>query len=170
MKSLFTLACWTIATFTSSAQWPKATILRNWRKTLSGKFKNCNWIFYSKLVIRVGPIFKKIEKSRILLMRLFCLTTNLNHTIWKVKFCPKIQFWQTFSWVFHPNFFLTIFLVESKLSTAKKSKTTTYSRVFHPKKSTIFSGNQSWIFGQKMKISNSVLHVSSSSGDNHFHH
>ena len=29
--------------------------------------------------------------------------------------------------------FLTIFLVKSKLSTAKKSKTTTFSRVFHPK-------------------------------------
>ena len=44
---------------------------------------------------------------------------------------------------FSPNFFLTIFLVKSKLSTAKKSKTTTFSRVFHPKNSTIFSGNQS---------------------------
>merc|ERR1711860_295554 len=36
------------------------------------------------------------------------------------------------------NFFLTIFLVKSKLSTAKKSKTTTFSRVFHPKKITFF--------------------------------
>ena len=43
---------------------------------------------------------------------------------------------------FTPNFLLAIFLVKSKLSTAKKSKTTTFSRVFHPKKSTIFSGNQ----------------------------
>ena len=34
---------------------------------------------------------------------------------------------------FSPNIFLTIFLVKSKLSTAKKSKTTTFSRVFHPK-------------------------------------
>ena len=39
------------------------------------------------------------------------------------------------------------------MSTAKKSKTTTFSRFFSPKKST---GNQSWIFRQKMKISNSV--------------
>merc|ERR1711894_263727 len=31
----------------------------------------------------------------------------------------------TFSRVFHPKFFLTIFLVKSKLSIAKKSKTTT---------------------------------------------
>ena len=44
---------------------------------------------------------------------------------------------------FSPQIFLTIFLVKSKLSTAKKSETTTFSRVFHPKKSTIFSGNQS---------------------------
>ncbi len=38
---------------------------------------------------------------------------------------------------FHEFFtqkFLTIFLVKSKLSTAKKSKTTTFSRVFHPPK------------------------------------
>ena len=60
---------------------------------------------------------------------------------------------------FHEFFtFLTIFLVKSKLSTAKKSKTAAFSRVFHPKKSTIFSGNQSWLFGQKIKISNSVLY------------
>ena len=74
------------------------------------------------------------------------------------NFCPKIQFWQNpniFTSV-SPKSFLTIFLVKSKLSTAKKSKTTTFSRVFHPKKSTIVSGNQSWIFGQKMKISNCV--------------
>ena len=74
------------------------------------------------------------------------------------NFCPEIQFWQNSNIFtsFSPKFFLIIFLVKSKLSTAKKSKTTTFSRVFHPKKSTIFSGNQSWIFGQKMKISNSV--------------
>ena len=33
---------------------------------------------------------------------------------------------------FSPNFFFSIFLVKSKLSTAKKFKTTTLSRVFHP--------------------------------------
>ena len=38
------------------------------------------------------------------------------------------------------NIFLTIFLVKSKLSTAKKSKTTTFSRVFHPKKIDNFLG------------------------------
>ena len=98
----------------------------------------------------------------------------------KSIFCPKSQFWQppkiftifspkffltiylvksklstakkfkttTFWRVFHPPKKSTIFLVKSKLSTARKSKNTTFSRVFlfHPKKSTIISGNQSWIF------------------------
>ena len=112
---------------------------------------------------------------------------HVNTVFEKSNFCPKIQFWQdptTFSRVFH-QIFLTIFLVKSKLSTAvqnfnifmsfspilfvtfflvkwklslaKNSKTTTFSRVFHPKKNpTIFSGNQSWILGQKLKISNNV--------------
>ena len=47
------------------------------------------------------------------------------HTIREVKFFPE----------FFPRiFFLTIFLVKSKLSTAKKPKTTTLSRVFNNKK------------------------------------
>ena len=73
----------------------------------------------------------------------------------KSIFCPKIQFWQNpnIFTSFSPKFFLTIFLVKSKLSTAKKSKTATFSRIFHPKKNQqFFSGNQSWIFGQKRKI------------------
>ena len=77
--------------------------------------------------------------------------------------CSKSQIVQKFNFEKTPTFlrvftqiFLTIYLVKSKLSTAKESQTTTFSRVFHPKKSTIFPGNQSWIFGQKMKISNSV--------------
>ena len=41
---------------------------------------------------------------------------------------------------FFTKFFLTIFLVKSKLSTAKKSKTTTFSRVFHPQKIDYFLG------------------------------
>ena len=50
---------------------------------------------------------------------------------------------------FSPKIFLTIFFVKSKLSTAKKSKTPTFSRVFHPQKSIIFSKNQNWNFRQK---------------------
>ena len=78
---------------------------------------------------------------------------NQNYTLFeKSNFFPKIQFWQTPN-IFtssSPQNFLIIFLVKSKLSTAKKSKTTTLPRIIHPKKSTIISGNQSWIFGQKM--------------------
>ena len=124
-----------------------------------------------------------------------CKLINQNmlriHTIRKVKFLPKNSILTKLQH-FHEFFieiFLTIFLVKSKLSTAKKSKTTTFSRVFHPqknrqffswnqscqqlkstkpqhfhefftpKKSTIFSRYQSWIFGQKMKISNIVIIV-----------
>ena len=69
----------------------------------------------------------------------------LVHTIRKVKLMSKNSN-LTKPQLFHEfftQFFLTIFLVKSKLSTAKKSKTTTFSRVFLPKKWTIFSGNQS---------------------------
>merc|ERR1712049_56959 len=88
-----------------------------------------------------------------------CLVFHTIHTIRKVKFLSKNSILtkpQHFHEFFTQNFFLTIFLVKSKLSTVKKSKTTTFSQVFHPEKSTIFSGNQSRIFGQKIKISNSV--------------
>ena len=54
--------------------------------------------------------------------------TDPNTLFEKPNFCPKIKFWQ------NPN-----------ISTS-----------FSPQKTTTFSGNQSWIFGQKMKISNSV--------------
>ena len=60
------------------------------------------------------------------------------HTIRKVNFLYKISI----SRVFHPNLFFTIFLVKSKLSIATKSKTTTFSRVFHPRKNRQFF---SWI-------------------------
>ena len=50
-------------------------------------------------------------------------------------FVQKFNFDKTaiFSKSFSSKIFLTIFLVKSKLSTAKKPKTTTFSRVFHPK-------------------------------------
>ena len=69
----------------------------------------------------------------------------------KFNFCPKIQFWQNHNIFtsFSPKFFLTIFLVKSKLSTAKKSKTTTFSRVFHPKKIDNFLGKSKWNFWTK---------------------
>ena len=54
----------------------------------------------------------------------------------KILFLKRIP---AFSWDFNQNLFLTIFLVKSKLSTAKKSKTRTFSRVFHQKKIDNFS-------------------------------
>ena len=72
-------------------------------------------------------------------------TFKLCHTIRKVKFLTKTQHF----YEFFTHIFWTIFLVKSKLSRPKKSETTTFPWVFHPqKKSTIFSGNQSWFFGR----------------------
>ena len=90
------------------------------------------------------------------------MCTSCCYTLFeKSNFCPKIQFWQNpnIFTSFSPNFFLTIFLVKSKLSTAKKSKATTFSRVFYPKKSTIFSGNQKLNFWTKNEdFEQCVLH------------
>merc|ERR1712004_91188 len=64
------------------------------------------------------------------------------HTIRKVKFLSKNSS-LTKLHHFHEFFtkkVLTIFLVKSKLSTAKKSKTATFSRFFHPKKIDNFLG------------------------------
>ena len=73
------------------------------------------------------------------------------HTIRKVKFLvEKVNFDKTHIFTsFSPRIFLTIFLAKSKLSTAKKSKTTTISRVFHLEKSTIFSGKSKLNFWTK---------------------
>ena len=74
-----------------------------------------------------------------------------NHTIRQVKFLSnnsiltKTQHFHEF----FTQFFLTIFLVKSKLSTAKKSKTTTFSRVFHPKKIDNFLGKSKLKFWTK---------------------
>ena len=114
----------------------------------------CQWAKIK--LVNFSHLFRKHQKrpETIFWMNEFSLCTLFK----KSNICPKIQFWQypNIFTSFSTNIFLTIFLVKSKLSTAKKSKTTTFSRVFLPKKSTIFSGNQSWIFGQEMKISNSV--------------
>ena len=64
------------------------------------------------------------------------INNTLYHTIRKVKFLSKNSI-LTKPQHFHKFFtqiFLTIFLVKSKLSTAKNPKTPTFSRVFHSKK------------------------------------
>ena len=50
---------------------------------------------------------------------------------------------------FSPKFILTIFRVKSKLPTAKKPKTTTFSRVFPPKKNDNFLGKSKLNFWTK---------------------
>ena len=50
---------------------------------------------------------------------------------------------------FFTQIFLTIFLVKSKLSTAKKPKTATFSRVFHPQKIDNFPGKSKLKFWTK---------------------
>ena len=69
----------------------------------------------------------------------------------KSNFCPKIQSWQNANIFtsFSPKNVLTIFLVKSKLSTAKKSKTAAFSRVFTQNNSTIFLGKSKLNFWTK---------------------
>ena len=59
-----------------------------------------------------------------------------SHYVESPIFVQKFNFDKTptFSRIFHQIFFLIIFLAKSKLSTAKKSKITTFSRVFHLQK------------------------------------
>ena len=74
-----------------------------------------------------------------------------SHTIRKVKFLSRNSI-LTKPQHFHEFFtqiFLAIFLVKSKLSTAKKPKTTTFSRVFHPNKIDNFLGKSKLNFWTK---------------------
>ena len=83
--------------------------------------------------------------------------------------CPlcyqyRLPCWKSHSWkAKFSTTFLKSHFSKSQIFVQKFNfdKTPTFSRIFHPKKSTIFSGNQSWIFGQKMKVSNSVNHMHS---------
>ena len=67
-----------------------------------------------------------------LLLKSKCFFSVKNHTNLFLLNCwalAKFHFHEFFT-----QFIFDNFLVKSKLSTAKKSKTTTFSRVFHPKK------------------------------------
>ena len=84
--------------------------------------------------LEVLPFWQWLTTFQVLLT----LLTNFHlsfHTILKVELLSQNSI-LTKPRHFHEFFtqiFLTIFLVKSKLSTAKKSKTTTFSRVFHSK-------------------------------------
>ena len=73
----------------------------------------------------------------------------LEHTIQKVKFLSKNSILTKPQHEFFTTKKLTIFLVKLKLSKAKKSKTTTFPRVFYPKKIDNFLGNSKLNFWTK---------------------
>ena len=83
----------------------------------------------------------------------FCYAASMQqHTIRKFKFLSKNSILTKKTRYFHEFFIHIFFDIFSREIKAKKSKTTTFSLVFQPKKSTIFSGNQSWIFDKKWKF------------------
>ena len=109
---------------------------------------------YFKLICLWYQLSKSQKSSVSIRVAIVGSDGPLNVTFWahyskSQIFVQKFNFDNppTFSRVFHPTFFLTIFLVKSKLSTAKKSKTTTFSRVFHP--------NFFWQFFREIKVVNS---------------
>ena len=75
-----------------------------------------------------------------------------NRFIGKLTFCAKI----TKLWFLLEH---TIRKVKFLSQQLKSPNPQHFHEFFTPKNSTIFSGNQSWIFGQKMKISNSVCYL-----------
>ena len=84
---------------------------------------------------------------------------NRCHTIRKVKFLSKNSILtkpQHFHEFFSQIFFWQFFSWNQSCQQLKSTKPQRFHEFFTPKNSTIFLGNQSWIFGQKMKISNSV--------------
>ena len=129
-----------------------------------------NLLLHEKVDYFSSWAFVSLISSRLALTH--CIVSSFSvlpcYTLFgKSNFCPNIQFWQNPNIFtnFSPKFFLTIFFVKSKLSTAKKSKTTTFSRVFHPKKIRQFSRDiKVEIFGEKMKIWNSVKNEKYGSG------
>ena len=82
-----------------------------------------------------------------------------DHTIRKVKFLSKNSILtkpQHFHEFFTQFFFWQFFSWNQSCQQLKSPKPKHFHEFLTPEKSTIFSGNQSWFFGQKMKISNSV--------------
>ena len=98
---------------------------------------------------RSSSLSTLFEKSNVCLKIQFDKTLQFSREIKVVK-NYKVQIPNIFT-SSSPKFFLTIFLVKSKLSTAKKSKTTTFSRVcfFLPKKMDNFLGKSKLNFWTK---------------------
>ena len=88
--------------------------------------------------------------------RAYVYITQWLYLCWFSHTVPLFDKTLTFSRVFHPKFFWQFFSWNQSCQQLKSPKPQHFHEFFTPQKSTISSGNQSWIFGQKMKISNSV--------------
>ena len=84
--------------------------------------------------------------------------SNFPHYSKSQIFVQKFNFDKatTFSRVFHPKNFWQFFSWNQSCQQLKSPKPQHFHEFFTQIGSTIFSGNQSWIFGQKLKILNSV--------------
>ena len=143
------------------------------KKYQIGGMKQCAWLLSLYQMAFKPKAFIKLK------MRLFILSDNDGfapprllvpqwpkkttpplHTILKVKFVFKnliLTKSQHFHEFFIQKFFGQFFSWNESCQQLKSPKPQHFHEFFTPKKSTIFTGNQSWIFGQKMKISNSVI-------------
>ena len=83
------------------------------------------------------------------------LLSTLTHYSKSQIFVQKFDFDKTptFSRVFHPNFFDQFFSWNQSCQQLKSPEPQHFHEFFTPKNRQFFSGNQSRIFGQKMKIS-----------------
>ena len=77
----------------------------------------------------------------------------------KSNFCQKIQFWQPLNIFtsFSPKKFFDNFSREIKVVNSEKVQNHNIFTSFYAKKSTIFSGNQSWIFEQRNEDFDQIL-------------
>ena len=108
-----------------------------------------NW-YHSKLLSFFLTLYYRI--SMIIFRKIIFKSIWNSHYSKSQIFVQKFNFDKTKPQHFHEFFtqkILTIFLVKSKLSTAKKSKTKTFSRVFHPQKIGNFLGKSKWNYWTK---------------------
>ena len=95
--------------------------------------RDCDWYSAWKNTIFISKDVAEEDFTNSLEMSRGIQPSSLAHYSKSQIFVQKFNFYKTFSRVFHPKIFLTIFLVKSKLSTAKKSKTAAFFTSFHPK-------------------------------------
>ena len=138
------------------------TVCKSWQFTVWVEKKCFGYCWQNSFVTSVTliinfrfdfklPIVFENPSKNVSFLKQMYLASFASHTIRKVKFMSKNSI-LTKPRHFHEFFtqiFLTIFLVKSKLSTAKKSKTTTFSRVFTQNNSTIFLGKSKLNFWTK---------------------